>query len=938
MVFLLFLLFSLFAGLLEAQPAITGMQSDAITRSTARVGFTTSGSGNFYVQYGTTTSYGFRTSSFGGSGGFVHQMTGMAGGTTYNWRICNESYTPPAGCSANQTLVTLADTDSVPMPAILPATMSTVMPIINGSTFTVASDCSDFMTRVNQARAANGNLNHEVRIPASAICVGPYDISPKNGANANGSGYIVIRSASADTALPPPGVRATRSWESAMPVFVNPSIGDTQQSTDPGGCSPRDYYWNTAATGLNKYRVCTATNVWTAVNVTAGYTESTTQPSTCAVGVYWYNTTNGSSRHSLYRCVAANRWLRLDPRGDGGYAIANNYLTALKGFRFLGLRFEPGDLGGNSVGTLLNIGNYSGMHSNVVVDRCIFYVGPSASAINALSMNGSNIALIDSYLDMRVVPTLVPYNVAGGAQIINITSGTGPFKIVNNYIRGAGILLFVNDNDGAIPRDDFEVRRNTFTYNDAQRCGSPSSDGICRDVRGPLELKRGRRLWLDGNVFENYWSTVGTYPAMIITPRASGSSRFDGNAYQVSDLTITNNIFRKGTGFMEIWSGDDQGYRNTRPTERLTIRNNLFYEINNNIISQAGGFNSTRGQILASSGVADLIFEHNTVYNNTGTGPAFLHLAEQRAFSGLSWRSNILWLNRGVAGGGNGLRYSPTAFPDGTTAGSANAVTKLNKTAMRMPTASYLFTHNAIVAGTPGDTAIEQGGYPSGNYWPGDAAAGEDALKFTSAATGNFRLQPSSPYRAGAASAAADGDDVGVNVAVLERAIGLVSGVRVANIGRTQAVVRYVAPDGDICWLDVSASSTYASPLRFQDSGGSRDRSLLASGLSPGTLYYYRLLCGGSQNTGSFATTGIAASATTITIRLTPPNWSTVATASISYGPTSSLGTTTSAVVCSSGCTITVPVTLTQALYWRANYIALDQSVVGNSRVGLLIP
>jgi hypothetical protein len=559
MVFLLFLLVSLFAGLLEAQPAIAGMQSDAITRSTARVGFTTSGSGNFYVQYGTTTSYGFRTSSFGGSGGFVHQMTGMAGGTTYNWRICNESYTPPAGCSANQTLVTLADTDSVPMPAILPATMSTVMPIINGSTFTVASDCSDFMTRINQARAADGNLNHEVRIPASAICVGPYDISPKNGANANGSGYIVIRSASADTDLPPPGVRATRSWESAMPVFVNPSIGDTQQSTDPGGCSPRDCYWNTAATGLNKYRVCTATNVWTAVNVTAGYTESTTQPSTCAVGVYWYNTTNGSSRHSLYRCVAANRWLRLDPRGDGGYAIANNYLTALKGFRFLGLRFEPGDLSGNSVGTLLNIGNYSGMHSNVVVDRCIFYVGPSASAINALSMNGSNIALIDSYLDMRVVPTLVPYNVAGGAQIINITSGTGPFKIVNNYIRGAGILLFVNDNDGAIPRDDFEVRRNTFTYNDAQRCGSPSSDGICRDVRGPMELKRGRRLWLDGNVFENYWSTLGTYPAMIITPRASGSSRFDGNAYQVSDLTITNNIFRKGTGFMEIWSGDDQG-------------------------------------------------------------------------------------------------------------------------------------------------------------------------------------------------------------------------------------------------------------------------------------------------------------------------------------------------------------------------------------------
>jgi hypothetical protein len=75
-----------------------------------------------------------------------------------------------------------------------------------------------------------------------------------------------------------------------------------------------------------------------------------------------------------------------------------------------------------------------------------------------------------------------------------------------------------------------------------------------------------------------------------------------------------------------------------------------------------------------------------------------------------------------------------------------------------------------------------------------------------------------------------------------------------------------------------------------------------------------------------------------MTLRLKPPSWSGVVSASISYGPTSTLGTTSSAALCGTECVVTIPATLRQATYWQASYFAIDQSVIGRSRVELTIP
>jgi phosphodiesterase/alkaline phosphatase D-like protein len=93
---------------------------------------------------------------------------------------------------------------------------------------------------------------------------------------------------------------------------------------------------------------------------------------------------------------------------------------------------------------------------------------------------------------------------------------------------------------------------------------------------------------------------------------------------------------------------------------------------------------------------------------------------------------------------------------------------------------------------------------------------------------------------------------------VLEAAQGKVAliGVPEANLTSTSAVVSFVAPDSMGCPVDYSASDSnvITSFTRVSDSGGARSRNITLSGLTPGTVYHYRVNCAVQQPTGQFRT------------------------------------------------------------------------------------
>ena len=54
-----------------------------------------------------------------------------------------------------------------------------------------------------EAAALDGNLNHEIRFPRGTVCKDQIELPAKNGANALGNGYIILRPDIPDDQLPP---------------------------------------------------------------------------------------------------------------------------------------------------------------------------------------------------------------------------------------------------------------------------------------------------------------------------------------------------------------------------------------------------------------------------------------------------------------------------------------------------------------------------------------------------------------------------------------------------------------------------------------------------------------------------------------------------------------------------------------------------------------
>ncbi len=82
--------------------------------------------------------------------------------------------------------------------------------------------------------------------------------------------------------------------------------------------------------------------------------------------------------------------------------------------------------------------------------------------------------------------------------------------------------------------------------------------------------------------------------------------------------------------------------------------------------------------------------------------------------------------------------------------------------------------------------------------------------------------------------------NLGANVTAVNQATGVVQGISVNN-GPTSLTFSYAAPDNRACSVDIgSAGSTWS---RMTDSGGAFARSLTFTGLTPNTVYQYRVMC-----------------------------------------------------------------------------------------------
>ena len=398
--------------------------------------------------------------------------------------------------------------------------------------------------------------------------------------------------------------------------------------------------------------------------------------------------------------------------GTGSPVIALQTAPGAHHFRIIGIEFRP-DAGLFSSG-LVRLGSGGetverDFPHDIVVDRCYIHGDPIVGGRRGIALNSRATAIIDSHIsDWK--------ENGADSQAIAGWNGPGPFKLVNNYLEGAGENVLFGGGDPTLPGlvpADIEIRGNHLAKPLAWR-------GSSWTIKNLFELKNARRLLIEGNVFEYSWGAAQDGAAIVLK-----SANEDGTApWSVTeDVTFVRNIVRHSASGIRI--AGRGATVSTGKTARILIRDNLLHDIDS---TRWGG----EGRIFTLlEDIVDLTIDHNTT---DGTGNALITAdadGSARA-SGFVFSNNIGPRNEfGIkgAGSGEGLSTLHDYFP------------------------GYVFEANAIV-GAPATS------YPPHNFFPPTM----DAVGFVDRTRSDYRLAASSPFQ----NAGTDGRPLGADIEALE--------------------------------------------------------------------------------------------------------------------------------------------------------------------------
>src|SRR5262249_32113922 len=133
---------------------------------------------------------------------------------------------------------------------------------------------------------------------------------------------------------------------------------------------------------------------------------------------------------------------------------------------------------------------------NIVFDRVYAHGTATGNVRRIFQANSRSFALIDSYVGDA-------HEVGADSQAVAAWNGPGPFKIVNNYLGGAGETVTLGGAASLAAElmpSALESRCNKFYKPLSWKGTQPAWS-----VKNLFELKQMKRALVDGNIFENNW-------------------------------------------------------------------------------------------------------------------------------------------------------------------------------------------------------------------------------------------------------------------------------------------------------------------------------------------------------------------------------------------------------------------------------------------------
>lgn len=356
------------------------------------------------------------------------------------------------------------------------------------------------------------------------------------------------------------------------------------------------------------------------------------------------------------------------------YPTSNGFTKARK-WRFVGIQVEPNPQYLNS--NLIKLGTNGSWQSSIgqapediIFDRCLLDCPDNLQAFRAVSICGTRIAFINSYI--------AGFHVLGGeTQAILIANTPGPVLIENNFIEGATENLMSGGLDLRIPNlvpSDITVRRNYFYKR-------PDWRGRGFGIKNLLELKNAQRVLVEENLFENCWVDGQAGFAIQLTPRNQDGA----NPWAtVRDVTFVNNTILNSSAGFNITGHDD--LHSSQQTQRILIRGNTLINFN----PASFGNNGRAFQFLYD--ITDLTVQNNSFAGTPNPeGPSVVLSGAPYQLLRFVFTDNVFPHN------GYGVKA------DGGGEGAA---------ALEQYAPGYVFLRNVILGGQPWSSI-----YPNDNYF-----------------------------------------------------------------------------------------------------------------------------------------------------------------------------------------------------------------------------
>ena len=326
---------------------------------------------------------------------------------------------------------------------------------------------------------------------------------------------------------------------------------------------------------------------------------------------------------------------------------------------------------------------------HLAIDRSYIRGFETQDVQRGIALNSAETSITNSYISEV-------HGKGYDTQAICGWNGPGPYKIINNYLEGAGENIMFGGADAKIRNlvpSDIEIRQNYFFKPLSWKEGHPTYAGRHWTVKNLFELKNARRVTIDSNIFENNWVDAQAGYAVVFTVRNDeGTSTWS----TIEDVTFTNNIVKNSPAALSLLGKDN--LKPSQRAQRILISQNLFTEITGTFLTMSG-------------------YENVTIANNTHIQEGNIMMLHGEPSHDFVYQNNVTV--RDSKGYG--------VMADSTGEGNIG---------LARFTPSYVFRNNVIA----GANAAQ---YPPNNFYP----ASLNEIGFVNPGAGDYRLSPASRYK-----------------------------------------------------------------------------------------------------------------------------------------------------------------------------------------------